>query len=150
MTIRRAELRDAANISRFIRQLTKEFIVKDCTKEGAETLLRSMRTEIIKSQLLAGDAHFLVEEDDRLVGVIGLKSNNHLVHLYVDKTHQNRGAARSLWEKLVAFKNPQVCTITVNSSLNAIGFYQKMGFIAESSGQVKNGIPSIPLKITIN
>ena len=150
MTIRRAELRDAANISRFIQQLTEEFIVKDCTKEGTETLLRTMKTEIIKSQILAGDAHYLAEVDDRLVGVIGLKSSKHLVHLYVDKTHQNRGIARSLWEKLVALQNHQVCSITVNSSLNAIGFYQKMGFIAESTGQVKNGIPSIPMKITIN
>ena len=150
MIIRSAEINDADKISSLIQQLTTKYIIKDCTKEGADILLNSMRAEIIESQLLAGDDYYLAEESQQLVGVIGIKSNQHLFHLFVEQTLHHQGIAGLLWNKVISQKQYQNCSITVNSSLNALGFYQKLGFVAVSSMQVKRGIPSIPMKIIIN
>ncbi len=128
-------------------QLSTDYLIQDCTKKGADLLLKSMQQEIIESNLAMADEYYLAIQEQRLVGVIGIKPKNHLYHLFVDQSLHNQGVGRSLWEKVISQQPNKSATFTVNSSMHAIGFYLKLGFIASSAVVVKNGIPSIPMKI---
>jgi len=156
MQIRSATLKDDATISKLICRLTRRYISKDCTPAGAKRLLHSMEAKHIQGYLNSGYRYYLAEIDHQLVGVIGFiaepsQHQFHLYHLFVDDKFQKQGIARKLW--LMALNNnnqpQQQMKVTLNSSLNALKFYQKLGFVADSSTVWKNGIPSIPMKLTI-
>jgi len=59
-------------------------------------------------------------------------------HLFVSEKHQNKGIATELWLKLV-----DVCRTTqytVRSSLYAVPFYEKHGFIKTSTIETKDSL----------
>jgi len=74
--------------------------------------------------------------------VLGI-DDRHIYHLFVAEKHQNTGVARQL---LLAAQG-LARGFSVNSSVFARGFYEKMGFVAESDPLERNGILTIPMKL---
>jgi len=69
---------------------------------------------------------------ERLIGVIGMRDNRHLVHLFVAEPYQGRGIARALWQRArseVLALEAEV-EISVRSSIYAIKIYERLGFAA--------------------
>jgi GNAT superfamily N-acetyltransferase len=151
-TIREATLADSDPISKLVYRLAEKFIAQEFTREGAETLLSSMGLTAIKKFIGSGFGYHIAKIDDRLVGVIGIRDNSQIYHLFVDEKYQNLGIARELWrvarESCLSKGNPGI--FTVNSSRYALPVYVKFGFITQSSPQEKNGVIYIPMKLSIN
>ena len=152
MEIRAATLRDAESISKLVRQLSAKYIANEFTAEGRETLLNSMTPAAIEKYIQTGFRYHVAEVGGQLVGVVAVKDNSHLYHLFVAENYQRQGIASGLWRlaKQACFEEENPGEFTVNSSKYAQKVYETLGFVAQSGPQDKNGVIFIPMKLTIN
>lgn len=149
ISIRPATAEDLAPISQLTTELAVEFLLPACTPEGAAELLRHFSLEAARQRFEAGDRHFVALSQGTLVGVIVMRQNRHLLHLFVDRGSQGRGVARALWdvarEACLDAGNPG--EFTVNASRNARGVYEAFGFVPQEE-TVLNGVPFTPMTLT--
>lgn len=147
--IRKAISGDSILISNLIKQTTLEFQQQDLTDEGKESLFETLDPIVISNNIGSGTFQYPVAVHAKsIAGVIALKDNRHLYHLFVDKEYQGRGIARKLW---AAASNQSMSMgnkgyFTVNSSTYALDFYQKLDFVPTSKATWKNGIRSTPME----
>lgn len=149
MKIRLATLDDAPAISVLVRPLTQAFVAHEFTEEAATRLLESMEVASIRKHIASGYRYHVAEEDGKIVGVVAIKENSHLYHLFVSKDLQGRGLARQLWEaakgaSLAAGNRGQ---FIVHASLGAVGLYERFGFVKESESVERSGVVYVPMKL---
>jgi GNAT superfamily N-acetyltransferase len=147
-----ATLADSERISQLVDGLAKKYIAHEFSPAGVECLLSSMRPGEIKKYIESGFMYHIAEFNGQLVGVVGVRDNSHLYHLFVDERYQRQGIAKALWrvaiESCLLKGNPGV--FTVNSSRYALPIYERLGFIVHSGPQQSNGVIYIPMKLTIS
>ena len=148
MLIRLADIDDAPAISDLIRPLARKHIAHELPDEGARALLSSMTPEAIDGYLRSGYRYHVAEDAGRLVGVVGVRDNKHLYHLFVIEQYQGQGLAGELWsvamEACVAAGS--LGEFTVNSSKFARGMYRKFGFVESGPAENKQGVVYFPMK----
>lgn len=149
MDIREATIADAESISKLVCELSEKFIAQEFTAQGAEHLLASMSPDAIQKYIHSGFRYHVAEMGKQVVGVVSVKNNSHLYHLFVAEKHQRKGIASRLWQVAM-----EACLckgnsggFTVNSSKYAQGVYEKLGFVAQSGPEEKNGVVFIPMKL---
>lgn len=149
MKIRRATIEDARAISDLIRPLAECYIAHEFSTEGAANLLASMEADAIEAYFASGYAYHVAEEDGVLVGVVGVRDNSHLYHLFVAGEFRGRGYARELWcaARDACRVSGNVGEFTVNSSRFAVGMYRKFGFVDTGPPETNSGVTSIPMKL---
>jgi ribosomal protein S18 acetylase RimI-like enzyme len=150
--IHRASLADARSISALISLLTEKFIASECSAESRRALLGSMTQDSIRKFLSAGFVYHVAKAERELVGVIGIRDNTHLYHLFVREDFQRQGIGTRLWhaarDLCLSSGNPGL--FTVNASRNAYAVYEKMGFVAESGQKERRGVVVIPMRLETN
>jgi GNAT superfamily N-acetyltransferase len=160
MKIRQASNQDAARISELLIRLAEQDILPSCTVSGGQKLLESMSPDAIAGYLNGTFRYHLVEEQvaeqaldpqKRLVGVIGMRDNSHLYHLFVAKTHQGLGLGKRLWlhAKDECLAKGNTGRFTVNSALNAQNVYLKLGFVPLGAIRENHGIKDIPMELVL-
>ena len=91
-------------------------------------------------------------EDDtgNIIGVVGIRRPSHLYHLHVAPEFHGKGLGRKLWEagKSMILKVEQPEKFTVNSSTNAVAFYEKLGFVSKGK-EVNNGVTYFPMEMKL-
>jgi len=149
LEIRRASADDAASISNLVSKLSEKYIIQEFNAGGAEYLLASMEPDAIKKYIDSGFKYHVAEIDKRVVGVVGIRDNSHLYHLFVDEKYQRRGIARELWQlaRETCLDNGNPGEFTVNSSRYARVLYEKLGFVVQTGPQEKNGVLFFPMKL---
>lgn len=78
-----------------------------------------------------------------LVGVIALRTGQHISLLFVREKFHRLGVARRLVRVAVnglANQNPEIRAVTVNSSPYAVEFYKKIGFVPLGPEEKRDGI----------
>lgn len=149
MKIRTAESSDAEAISSLIVELSAPFYTSP-TRTGAEPFLASVSAAAERRYLSAENFSFYVAESNgQLAGVVALRDNTHLFHLFVAKPYQRMHLASRLWaiveSEARAAGNPG--EFTVNSSLNAVPVYEKFSFSRVGDIQYMNGIRFQPMRL---
>lgn len=149
MQIRIATRADVAPISALIQNLSGPFFLSS-DRVGSEPFLASINEQAILGYVTSNNFSYLIAEDgEALAGIVALRDNKHLFHLFVAPTYQGTGLARRLWEVVrsaaVAKGNPG--DFTVNSSLNAVVVYSKFGFIPTSEVKQMHGISFQPMAV---
>ena len=143
------EIIDAVTL---IREVFDEFILKDFSKDGVENFYKRINYQSILDRIQAGNRIYVFKTDERITGYIELSGLNHIYFLFVKKEFQKQGIAAQLIESVIIYnkdKNPGAKELTVNSTLNALGFYEKLGFNKIADYQMKNGIVSFPMSLVI-
>ena len=87
MHIRAATNADITAISQLICASVRKFIAPSCTEQGAELLLKSMDIQSITHYFDSDYQYSVAVINDSIIGVIGIRDNSHLYHLFVSKTH---------------------------------------------------------------
>lgn len=141
--IRKAIPADAGAISELMIPLVTEFISYEYTEQGTTVMLTSMTPEVIRSNIDIAYEYFVAEENNTIVGVLGIKQGNHLFHCFVDKNYHRKHLGSKLWQHWLASAKPE--RVTVNSSKFAIRFYQALGFIGNNKIFEKNGVTCYPM-----
>jgi ribosomal protein S18 acetylase RimI-like enzyme len=118
----------------------------------SEKFLSGFTPEAIAGYIKSGRYSYLVAHiAEKLVGVLGIRDHQHLYHLFVAESVQRQGIARALWTyaKTEIMAKTSEVEITVNSSLNAIGVYERFGFTAVGPRVDINGISFVQMKCVV-
>ncbi|MBP2642508.1 MAG: Histone acetyltransferase HPA2-related acetyltransferase [Firmicutes bacterium] len=140
-------------VANLIWRVFEEFEAPCYKQEGIDEFKTFISPENIKVNCGTGRFFFICcKDNDEIVGVISGRDNSHISLLFVEKAYQRMGIARNLFE--LAIKKcretcPDLQAITVNSSLYAVGIYEKMGFERTDLEKEKNGIRFIPMKFLL-
>lgn len=147
MNIRLASIDDAEIISALIYALAEKYVVPEFPIHAANALLVSMLPEGIRKHMHSGCRYQVAESNGQVIGVICMKDNKHLYHLFVAEAHQRKGIAHGLWQAALAASQATGYTggFTVNSSKQLLGMYEKLGFIAQPVSRTRDGVISIPM-----
>lgn len=151
MNIRSAVQDDAAAISELITTLARKFITRDFPPDGEANFLASCDVISIHKCLSDAFTYFVASEEhsDELVGVVGFRGTSHLFHLFVAERLHGTGLGRSLWQHARSEVIPADYrgALTVNSSRNAVAFYEKLGFVSQGREDVRGGVVAVPMSL---
>ena len=152
MKIREATYQDSTAISALAIALSKKYITPEFPASVAQSFLSSLTPEVIENNMRNGLRYHVAESKNQIIGLIGIKHESHLYHLFVNEAYQKRGIARQLWhiarDTCIAVGNND--GFTVNSSRYAQEFYEKLGFVTRSDPVERNGVVAIPMKLTFD
>lgn len=151
VSIRTATANDAAAIGELFADLATETILVGLSPEAQRHFLDANDAAAIVQFMSGAFRYHVAESAGELIGVVGVRDNSHLYHLFVARRLQGRGIGRRLWEHAVqdCLDRGNPGTFTVNSSLNAVGAYERLGFVATVPGQVRGGIPFVPMRLEL-
>lgn len=147
MEIRLAIPSDAPAISALITRLSKFFAV-GANGVGAEGFLSSLEAASIEKLISAPSFKYYVGlQNTEIVGVVALRDNTHLFHLFVAEPWQGKGIGKLLWlhAKNAATTAGNPGRFTVNSTMYGVPVYESFGFAATGKKTETNGIAFIPM-----
>ncbi len=83
-------------------------------------------------------------ENDRVVGVLGMRENNHIGYFYIDKEYHRRGIGKKLFKLMKSDYEKKV--FTVNAMPTGVNAYSALGF--EQMGELENrgGVVTTPMR----
>jgi predicted GNAT family N-acyltransferase len=90
--------------------------------------------------------------DGALAGVVAMRDNTHLFHLFVPRELHRRGLALKLWQAArdASIARGEVTAFTVNSSVYALPFYEGLGFVATGPRVEEGGIAYVPMRMNMD
>ena len=146
--IRKAVQSDALAVSKLIAGLS-EYFASDPVSQISQEFWDSISVEAVTERIISPDYICFVAEDIHgLIGFVAFRGPSHLFHLFVASHAQSRGLGKLLWQKVL---DQSACSqITVNSSVFAIPFYQRLGFVRAGLDKSEGGISYSPMVFTID
>jgi len=149
MNIRPATIDDAQAISVLIKSVAHYFTLHP-QGHGAETFLQSIEPAAIALYVNAPNfACFVGLVDQQLAGVVAMRDNQHLYHLFVGQAWQDQGVGRQLWRhaKEAAMLAGNRQGFTVNATPFAVPVYERFGFKAAGPRIETKGIAFVPMEL---
>ena len=138
-----------------IRQLTKQEIINalplvwkvfneyeavNYPDSGTQAFYHAIHDEGFIARLSAYGAF----DGDSLIGILASRNEgSHIALFFVDGAYHGQGIGRSLWNAFLSDSDQN--EITVNSSLYAVGIYEKLGFTKTDEPQEDSSIRFIPM-----
>jgi len=148
ISYREAEPKDIENMFKLIRSSFDELVAIDYNEEGINEFYKHINPLSLLERLKGEFYTYIAIYDNKVVGLIQLKENNHISLLFVEKSCQQKGIGKTLFlkslNKCIETK-PSINTITVNSSPFAVKVYEKLGFKKTKFEQNINGIRFYPM-----
>ena len=83
-------------------------------------------------------------ENDTVVGVLGMRENNHIGYFYIDSSYRRRGIGKSLFKLMK--KDYEHKVFTVNAMPTGMDAYSHLGFTQSGAPEDNNGIITTPMK----
>lgn len=126
------------------------FEAPEYSKEGIKNFKNFVNDPILKQMFIEGKYLTLAAfHNGLMVGVIGVRNENHISLLFVDSEFHHRGIATKLVEKAKEYVKNEYHRdfMTVNSSPYAVGFYHKFGFYDTDNELTTDGIRYTPMLI---
>jgi ribosomal protein S18 acetylase RimI-like enzyme len=148
LTIRRATVDDVSAISALINDLMP-YLTLDPQGAGAEQFIANMTPSAIERYVTEPIYHYQVGFiGEELAGVVALRGNTHLFHMFVPAALHRQGIGRQLWQaaraQAIAAGNADV--ITVNASNYAVPMYRNLGFEETAARIEEHGIAYTPMQ----
>ncbi|MBQ9989350.1 MAG: GNAT family N-acetyltransferase [Lachnospiraceae bacterium] len=127
-----------------------QFEARDYTAEGIESFRDFISDQWLKKMFLKGEyTMILALDEEKIIGLITLRSRCHISLLFVDGDYHRQGVGSSLVGALETWlsKEGDMHYMTVNAAPYALGFYHKIGFWDLADQQEKEGILYTPMKM---
>lgn len=134
---------DIQSVSLLVNRAFTESVAPTLTNEGIINFASGVTPESIKERLLSGNTFVICKINNTIVGIGEVRNKNHLNLLFVEPGMQRKGIGRKLLMNLS--DGVESNEITVNSSLNAVNIYKKLGFKESGTKDEINGIKYQPM-----
>lgn len=125
------------------------FQTKEYSEEGIESFRDFVSDQRLKEFFLEGGYQmFLAFHQNRIVGLITLRSGCHISLLFVDKKYQRQGIGSALIQYLSDYLlyKKGIDYLTVDAAPSAVDFYHKVGFWDLCPIQYRQGISYLSMK----
>lgn len=83
-------------------------------------------------------------DGDRVVGVLGMRENNHIGYFYIDPSYQRQGIGKKLFKLMKS--DYEVHEFTVNAMPTGMDAYKRLGFVQTGDLLNNGGVVTTPLK----
>ncbi len=136
------------DISRLIERVFMQFEAPEYSKEGIDNFLAYIKPDEFEKRLRENHFDLVAKSGITIVGIIEVRSYSHICLLFVAPEFQKQGIAKELvHQSLEICKkfNPNLRSITVNSSPYAKPIYYRLGFRQLTEEQTKSGIRYTPM-----
>ena len=144
--IRKATLADAARMTAIFNQ-NLAVLVPDNNPQAIEVLQAGHGEEQFRERIV--DTQWLCKvyenSQSECEGFICVRLPQHIFSLYVTPTRQGAGLGSQLFDSVL--RELTVASLTVNASVHSLGFYTKLGFIAQSECQTQKGVQFTPMSL---
>jgi len=152
ITIRLATCSDAPDISKLI---YAQFHHRTPTlaEQPTPEFFAGFAPETIKEYIGSARYRYLVALiEGQLVGVLGIRDSERIIHLFVAESYQRRGIARALWgrTKSELMADGGDVRVVTNSSIYAIPVYERFGFKAIGPRAERAGVTYVPMQLVIS
>lgn len=117
--------------------------------EGIRSFAEFVTDETLKQLFLQGNyLLFVAVEGEKIIGLISLRSGNHISLLFVDEEYHRRGVGTALIKYLQSYMlfHTKQQKMTVNAAPYGIPFYHKIGFRDTGMETKKDGIIYTPME----
>lgn len=117
--------------------------------EGIRNFAEFLTDEMLKKMFLTGRyLLFVATKGDTLIGLITLRSGNHISLLFVNEEYHRRGVGKALVKYLQEYmlEHTSYEKLTVNAAPYGIPFYHKIGFKDTGIQTRKEGIIYTPME----
>jgi GNAT superfamily N-acetyltransferase len=90
--------------------------------------------------------------EGKLVGVLGIRDGQNILHLFVADSYQRRGIAGALWgrAKSELLAADDEINMVVNSSIYAVPVYERFGFKVIGPRVEGAGVTYVPMQLMIS
>lgn len=117
--------------------------------EGIRSFAEFLTDEKLKKLFLQGDyLLFVAMEKEKMIGMISLRSGNHISLLFVDQEYHRKGVGSALIRYMQSYllRQTKHQKMTVNASPYGIPFYHRVGFTDTGCETTKDGIIYTPME----
>ena len=135
-----------------VSKVFNEFVAPLYPPEGVSEFMKYLREDELAQRLRSGNFVLLAKSSVDIIGVVEVRDSSHIALLFVKGSHQKKGIGRELLKIAVEnckTLNPDILSISVNSSPNAVSAYRAMGFTAIKPEQLVNGIRFTPMELSL-
>ena len=130
-----------------------EFEADIYTKQGVKSFYDFIYDPLLEKMFLLGSyLIFGAFIEGKMVGIAGVRNQNHLSLLFVEKEYHKMGIGSALVSSAFqySFQEYKEREYTVNASPYAVEFYHMLGFWDVSAEISKDGITYTPMKYAIS
>lgn len=117
--------------------------------EGIRNFAEFVTDETLKKLFLQGSyLLFVAVENEKIIGLISMRSGNHISLLFVDPEYHRRGVGTSLVKYLQSYMlvNTKHQKLTVNAAPYGVPFYHRIGFKDTGYETRRDGIIYTPME----
>ena len=147
--VRKAQPDDCENAMELSFRTFLKYEAKEYGPEGIRNFAEFVTDESLKKMFLQGNyLMFVAVEGEKIIGLISLRSGNHISLLFVDDKYHRRGVGTALVKYLqsyMLFYTKQE-RLTVNAAPYGIPFYHRIGFKDTGLETKKDGIIYTPME----
>lgn len=137
---------DAEVVAALVREVFDEHVAASFEADGISEMYAYLKAQGIAER---AQTHITLVawQGYKAVGVIEVRNVQHVSMLFIRTSHMGRGIATELVARAeAACRAAGSRAVTVNSSLNAQGFYRRMGFVANSEPKKYHGFAFAPME----
>lgn len=139
MEIRKLEVEEIDTVIDLVNRVFYETVAMEETKEGIKSFGLINTKEFYNSPDILT---YLAVDDQKVIGMVSLKEENHISLLFVEPRYHRQGIASALINRVLLTTTQ---TITVHSSLYGYKFYFAIGFHSTNIIQEDDGMTYIPM-----
>lgn len=137
-----------------VRRVFLATVARLLTQDGIDEMLRYSDGEAFLERAWHHRILVATPADDpsRFVGIAETRDDRHLSLLFVDRAFQGQGLARLLVDAAIALcreRRPSLDNLTVNSSPNSVGVYERLGFRPTDVEQLVKGVRFLPMVLEL-
>lgn len=121
-------------------QVFSEFEVPVFPKEGGVEYKRIIE----KTRKEKNITFYGALDNGKVVGVLGMRENNHIGYFYVNSSYHKRGIGKRLFN--IMKEDYKKKTFTVNAAPYGVPIYTRLGFVPTDKEQNVNGVIFTPMK----
>lgn len=147
--IRKAEVAEWDSVMELAFKVFLKYEAMEYGEEGIRNFAEFVSDEALKKMFLIGEyLLFVAVADGNIVGLISLRSGNHISLLFVDEKYHRMGIGSALVKCLQEYllKNTRHEKMTVFASPYGVPFYHRIGFRDTGKETKRDGIIFTPME----
>lgn len=135
-----------------VKEAFDKSVASGYAQEGIEEFFKFANENSLAERTKSNSFAIIAYQDKNAVGVIEIKDYCHIAMYFVKPYYQKKGCGKALFNEALSIiirKGNGINRLTVNSSLNAVPSYERLGFKIQSKEQCFNGVRFIPMALIL-